>query len=132
MGNNVRVVFNNLPKIAAALPDSIIGTVRDAAHKCETYAKDVVPVDTGALRASIRAVPVSETEWEIAPNTEYDIYVEFGTRKMAAQPYMRPAAEKIRKEYPDLVTDAIVFVIKGRGGWFRDNASDVTVEELVR
>ena len=132
MAGNVRVVFNNLPKIAAALPDSIIGTVRDAALKCETYAKALAPVDTGALRTSIKAVPVAETEWEIAPNTEYDIYVEFGTRKMAAQPYMRPAAEKIRKEYPGLVTDSIVFVIKGQGGWFKDNAPDVQVEELVR
>lgn len=129
---NVKVLFNHLPRIKAAMPGAIAQTVSEAAHKCETYAKDVTPVDTGALRASIQAKKLAETEWEIAPNTEYAIYVEFGTRKMAAQPYMRPAAEKIRKEYPDLVVETVVNVAKGKGGWFSSNAPDVTVEEPVR
>ena len=129
---NVKVLYNHLPRIKAAMPGAIAETVREAALKCETYAKDVTPVDTGALQASIKAKKLAETEWEIAPDTEYAIYVEFGTRKMAAQPYMRPAAEKIRAEYPDLIVDTVVSVAKGEGGWFRDNAPDVTVEELER
>lgn len=126
---NVKVLFNHLPRIKAAMPGAIADTVREAALKCETYAKDVTPVDTGALRASIAAKKIAETEWEVAPATEYAIYVEFGTRKMAAQPYMRPAAEKIRAEYPDLIVDTVVSVAKGEGGWFRDNTPDVTVDK---
>ena len=126
---NVTVRFNHLPKIKAALPGSLAATVKEAALKCETYAKDVVPVDTGALKASIKAEKETETAWTVAPTTEYAIYVEFGTRKMSAQPYMRPAAEKIRKEYPDLVVETIANVVKDKAGWFRDNAPDVTVNE---
>jgi len=126
---NVTVRFNHLPKIKAAMPNAIAATVRDAALKCETYAKDVVPVDTGALKASVRAEQESELAWTVAPATEYAIYVEFGTRRMSAQPYMRPAAEKIRQEYPDLVVETVVRVVKDKGAWFRDNAPDVTVEE---
>jgi HK97 gp10 family phage protein len=129
MAGNVKVLFNHLPRIKAAMPGAIAQTVNDAAHKGVTYAKDLVRVDTGALWNSIEAKKLDETTWEYGPHTDYDIYQEFGTRKMSAQPYMRPSAEKIRKEYPELVVDTIVSVAKGQGGWFSDNAPDVSVEE---
>ena len=129
MAGNVKVLFNHIPRIQAQAPTAIKNTVRDAALKCETYAKDVTPVDTGALRASIQAEPENATTWEVAPHTEYAVYVEFGTRKMRAQPFMRPTAEKIRKEYPGMLVETIVKVAKGQGGWFKDNAPDVSVED---
>lgn len=39
-------------------------------------------------------VPGKTDVWEIGPNTNYDVYVEFGTYKMAARPYVRPGAER--------------------------------------
>ena len=126
---NVRVLYNHLPRIKAAMPGAIAETVREAALKGVIYAKDVTPVDTGALKASIKPKKLDETTWEYGPHTDYAIYVEFGTRKMAAQPYVRPSAEKLRAEYPDLVVETVVSVAKGEGGWFRDNAPDVTVDE---
>ena len=130
MARNVRVLFNRIPRIMRQLPGRIDNTVRDAALKCETYAKDIVPYDTHALQNSIKAEPVQERLWQVAPHMEYDIYVEFGTRKMRAQPYMRPAAEKIRKEYPSLLVETIVRVARGQGEWFAEHAPGVTVEEL--
>jgi hypothetical protein len=41
--------------------------------------------------------------YSVGTNTEYAIYVEFGTSKMAAQPYLRPAAEQARNEIPAIV-----------------------------
>ena len=32
--------------------------------------------------------------WTVGTNVEYAVYVEFGTSRMAAQPYLRPAAER--------------------------------------
>ena len=130
MATRARVLFNHIPRIMRQLPGRIDNTVRDAAGKCKTYAKDVVPVDTGALKNNIKAEPVRKRLWQVAPHTEYDIYVEFGTRKMRAQPYMRPAAEKIRKEYPNLLVETIVRVARGQGEWFAEHAPGVTVEEL--
>jgi HK97 gp10 family phage protein len=125
---NVTVLFNHLPRIIRQMPGRIDDTVRDAALDCETYAKDVVPVDTGALKNSIRAEPESDKVWIVAPHTEYAIYVEFGTRKMRAQPYMRPAAEKVRKHYPDLLVDTIIKTAKGQEEWFTEHAPEVTTE----
>jgi len=61
----------------------------------ETYAKDYAPVDTGALMASIIVEePVTPTEAFIGPSVEYAVHQEFGTSKMAAHPFLRPALDQ--------------------------------------
>ena len=59
-------------------------------------AKEYCPVDTGRLQGSIQAQSLENTSTgaiaTIGPNTDYESYVEFGTYKQVAQPYMRPAA----------------------------------------
>jgi HK97 gp10 family phage protein len=51
---------------------------------------------TGHLRGSIVAEAQGENTVIVAPHTEYATYVEFGTSKMAAQPYMKPGFESSR------------------------------------
>lgn len=53
-------------------------------------AKRIVPVDTGELRDHISAVTSSEGNFVVA-DTEYAAFVELGTSKQAAQPYLRPS-----------------------------------------
>lgn len=36
---------------------------------------------------------------EVGPTTEYSPYLEFGTRFMAAQPFIRPALDEQKKEF---------------------------------
>lgn len=64
------------------------------AFDVEGEAKRIVPVDTGRLRASIIAQRINPNKWEVSANTNYASFVEFGTVKMIAQPYIRPAARK--------------------------------------
>lgn len=92
----VSVTFDRFPEIAAAMPERTRAVVRKAAFDIEGQAKNRAPVDTGALKSSI------STEFEdngltgiIAPHVEYATFVEFGTRRMSAQPYMTPAAEAV-------------------------------------
>lgn len=79
------------------------------AAKITANAKSAAPVDTGELRASIGfKTPNTETASpELSPtpkDTEayvgsaesYASYQEFGTRKMEAQPYLRPAVEAVK------------------------------------
>lgn len=47
-------------------------------------------VDTGTLRASIRQNPAGHLTYHIVAGTDYAAYLEYGTAKMAARPYMRP------------------------------------------
>lgn len=99
MSARIVIKYNNFPKIAAKLPQAVNAIVRKAAFDVEAHAKSVVPVDTGKLKNSITTEMTSQTSAIVAPHTEYAIYVEFGTRKQRAQPYMRPAAEKVRPAF---------------------------------
>ncbi len=50
-------------------------------------------VDTGNLRSSLN-FSVSEDEAEVGTPVEYAPYVEYGTSRMAARPYLRPALDE--------------------------------------
>lgn len=48
-----------------------------------------------ALKKSFEGMIPGVTDvWEIGPSTDYDVYVEFGTSRMPARPYVKPGAEK--------------------------------------
>jgi len=51
-------------------------------------------VDTGALRNSI-GTNVTGLSAEIGPTVNYAPYQEYGTSRMAAHPYMGPAADEV-------------------------------------
>ena len=57
----------------------------------EAKAKELCPVDTGLLRASITPVIASWAEAYVGTNTHYAPYVEFGTKRTQAQPFLEPA-----------------------------------------
>ena len=63
----------------------------------ENESKRICPVDTGRLRASITH-KIEEKKDEITgivgTNIEYAIYVEYGTSRMKAEPYLRPSLQK--------------------------------------
>lgn len=69
--------------------------VKETAYKIEADAKRLAPVDTGRLRASINTdFEKDGLAAEIGTNVEYAEFVEDGTSKSPAQPYMKPAAFK--------------------------------------
>ena len=69
----------------------------------ESYAKMLCPVKTGNLRDSITHEPEGENTEVIGTNVEYAPFVELGTVKMAARPYLRPAAEGHAAEYRQVI-----------------------------
>jgi HK97 gp10 family phage protein len=73
----------------------------------ETHAKLLAPVDTGTLRSSITVDEVTPLEAIIGPHTDYAEHVEFGTSRMAAQPYLRPALDEHEGEIVAAVSDTI-------------------------
>lgn len=56
-------------------------------------ARVLVPVDTGFLRDSIDLTEAGDNSVELVAEADYAEDVEFGTTKMQAQPYFRPAIE---------------------------------------
>jgi HK97 gp10 family phage protein len=61
----------------------------------QSSAKSHCPVDTGRLRSSIQTTSPRATTTgpavRIGSNVNYARYVEMGTRRMRAQPFLRPA-----------------------------------------
>ena len=70
----------------------------------EGYAKRLCPVDTGRLRNSITHADDGEAEY-IGTNVEYAPYVELGTSRTRAQPYLKPAVVNHSDEYKRIVED---------------------------
>lgn len=62
-----------------------------------TQAVRLVPVDTGNLKGSLTNRVVGMTA-EVGTNVEYAEYVEYGTRRSVAKPYLRPAIDLLRKK----------------------------------
>lgn len=54
------------------------------------------PVDTGRLRQSIGLQKIGDGHYRVGTNVSYAPYVEFGTRRARAQPFLRPALEAVR------------------------------------
>ena len=63
---------------------------KSAGEAVADEARAMCPVDTGRLKSSI-AVSADGGGAQITANTDYAAYVEFGTWKMAAQPFLVPA-----------------------------------------
>lgn len=90
--------------------------VAESGRAMERGMKRLAPVDTGTLRDSIRH-RVEGTTVTAGPGREvnYAIFVEFGTSRMAAQPYVRPVAEAERHLFPERVRLAVRGAVRGRG-----------------
>ena len=74
--------------------------VRVNGSEMQQRAQKHVTVDTGTLKRSITLeITDGGMAAEVETHTEYAAYVEYGTRKMAAQPYMKPAFEEQSKQF---------------------------------
>ena len=96
--------------------------------KIAAQAKQLTPVDTGRLKGSIGY----KTEIEETANpaisgktkrnvgfvgsaVDYAAYQEFGTRKMSAQPYLRPAVEAVNTNAEQALKKIADGVFKKKG-----------------
>lgn len=94
--------YNRLPLIAAGATAKVGAALAKTAYDTEAAAKVLCPVgDTGNLMNSIAAEQVGPLSWRVNAAAEYAIYVEVGTYKMNAQPYLDPA---LRQTWPSLLT----------------------------
>lgn len=93
------LAYSRIPIIAATAPAVVSRALAAAAFKVQARAQQTAPYDTGHLRASI-AASGGGLRWRVSAAAAYALYVELGTRKMSAQPYLVPA---LRQEVPMLM-----------------------------
>ena len=104
MGGSFSNVYIKGATIDTAVLDNLAENIKPKASKIVSEyglritgdAAQLAPVDTGALRNSITAESHMENDllFIVQDGVEYGIYQEFGTSRMAAQPFLIPAFEK--------------------------------------
>jgi HK97 gp10 family phage protein len=76
------------------------------AMEAREYARTLAPVRTGRLRSGVYA-KTSGWEAQIGAEASYAIFVEFGTRHMQAQPFLRPAVEEYMPRLEEMLVEAL-------------------------
>jgi HK97 gp10 family phage protein len=105
-------IINAFEKAQVGLPVVLHNAMANSVTKVRSTAQEIVPVRTGMLKKSI-VDDVSDRPLQgiISVGQPYGEYVEFGTWKMRAQPYMRPAASESLEYILDQFRRAITTVI---------------------
>ena len=100
-----------LARAPGIITEELGKAVRDLVLLVEGEAKKLCPVDTGKLRASITPVIESWAAGYVGTNTHYAPYVEYGTRKMEAQPFLEPAFLEGQRQASKIFGEAIARAI---------------------
>lgn len=111
MSIDVKLDMSGLDHLIQTAPEQIDAAVRATAFQVQAIAQGLSPLMTGANRNSIYTktsrgssgtpgelgdiLPaVGLCEAVVGPSMEYSAFLEYGTSRMAAQPYLTPAAEQ--------------------------------------
>lgn len=119
MAFEVKVVDNFIPDVRAELDNSIARALEACGLQMEANAKIEISsavydtpesksgyVRTGNLRNSITH-QTDATSAYVGSGVEYAPYVEMGTYKMDARPYIRPALENHIEEYKQIIENML-------------------------
>lgn len=94
------IIEDHSAEVIAEKDQAVLRALEAIGLQAEGYAKLKAPVDTGRLRNSLtHEVAENEDAVYIGTAVEYAPYVEFGTRRAKAQPFLRPAVENHLDEY---------------------------------
>ena len=108
--NDLLKNFQNIKEAVPVAVASAMGVVTQEIAQ-EAQQNHYFQNQTGNLEASIQALPVIEKNGEIIGQVkagmEYAQYVEFGTSKISAKPFLTPAIESNQKNVIDTVVAAI-------------------------
>lgn len=108
MADGVTVRQDNTGQVVDGIDSAIGVALEEIGLLAEGYAAERCPVDTGNLRASItHEVDAGGNAVYIGTNVEYAPYVELGTSRQKAQPFLRPAASEHGTQYRQVLKKAL-------------------------
>lgn len=128
-------LISRFPQMAVGLHEAVAQAVRQVAGDVATQAKSNAPVDTGFMKSAIYTVtndsstymasgehalppvdaPGDDQTAIVAAGASYSIYVEMGTYKMAAQPFLTPAAAGVEQNMAITVAGIIADKLSSLG-----------------
>jgi HK97 gp10 family phage protein len=109
---------NHVPQVIRAVETHADNCVESIAKGIQSKAQAKAPVRTGALREGIKAESAGAHTWNVTAastdggaDREYAEYNEYGTRKMAAQPFMKPGYEEARaSDVPEAIAQYVAAI----------------------
>lgn len=104
---SVRVENDHTAEVLAKLKNGIQQALEQSGTLVENVAARNAPVDTGRLRNSLTHQMKGSDSVEIGSDVEYAIYVECGTSRMGARPYLRRALEANSQQVLDIFKSSI-------------------------
>jgi HK97 gp10 family phage protein len=109
---SVTVDISQANAIFQKLASSITSTIpqralQAGADNLVESAKSSAPVRTGALRDSIQRTEASAESAIVEAEVEYAGFVEFGTSRMSAEPYMMPGIPEASRVAVDAAVSAL-------------------------
>lgn len=108
---NIIMTQNRANELRAELSRAKKAALKAAGIQAVSYIRDITPVDTGRLRLSISNRLRGDSAIEIGTAVEYAVYVEMGTSRRSATPYLRPGIVDHAQEYCDIIKA----YLEGRG-----------------
>lgn len=92
----------------AGYDDALDIAVDHAIHDAENIARREAPIDTGNLRRSIHKRRPSKCQGELtARGAPYWVYLQYGTSKMSANPFVTRTARKVKPKLTEYVLEEL-------------------------
>jgi HK97 gp10 family phage protein len=111
-----------------ALEEEVHNIVETAADNMVSYAQGIVPVRTGNLLSSIFSeIDEDELSVTLGAIADYASFIEYGTVKMRAQPFLEPAAAIGQEEINARIEETIVQGLDGQLS-SEEEGEDITME----
>lgn len=91
-----------------SIEDVLDRVVDHVTHDAENICRREAPIDTGNLRRSIHKRRPGKCQGELsARGAPYWVYLQYGTSKMNANPFVTRTANKIKSKIPDYVKEEL-------------------------
>ena len=102
----------NVGSIPGLATPNQIEKLEEIGADVQSIAMDMCPVDTGYLQSSINYY-VDGQSLILQADADYTSFVEYGTYKMGAQPFLEPAIAQVQGEIMDLQQLDVKDIVKG-------------------
>lgn len=127
MPDDIQSFQKQIGQLPIKLKRQLATTIKKEAERLTTAIKAAAPVDTGALRDSVKvrrrrndldlevtAGGDATVHGERRPHGEadYALFVEYGTRKKPAHPFFYPTARAMQKSIEKNIANAVKEVLK--------------------
>jgi len=108
--DRLRQWAENAPNKVGKAVDESMGL---AAAMGEAEAKRVVPVKTGTLQRSIYSTRESFMKWVLGTRVFYGYFVEYGTSRMRARPFLRVGMATALTKFAEILNNSLEKWFKG-------------------